>query len=46
MLERTLMDMVDATQHLQHVDKAIETTCAASGDAVDTERPVLPHLTS
>lgn len=41
MLERSLMDMIDASQHLKHIDKAIETTCIASSNAVADE-PVSP----
>jgi hypothetical protein len=44
MLERSLMDMIDASQHLKHVDKAIEATCTASSNAVADE-PVFPYLT-
>jgi len=35
------MDMIDASQHLKHVDKAIETTAATSSNAVANE-PVFP----
>lgn len=43
MLERMLMDMIDASQRLEHVDKAIAATCQASQNAVnDAQPPVLP----
>jgi hypothetical protein len=44
MLERSLMDMIDASQHLKHVDKAIETTCIASSNAVADEPVFFPHF--
>ena len=44
MLERSLMDMIDASQHLKHVDKAIETTCTASSNAVADEPVSPPHF--
>jgi hypothetical protein len=44
MLERSLMDMIDASQHLKHVDKAIETTCIASSNAM-ADDPVFSPLT-
>jgi hypothetical protein len=38
------MDMIDATQHLKHVDKGIEATCNASSNAVADEPVFPPHF--